>query len=123
MPVFFALYSVLSNSIAMRGAEFVSWINDLSVPDTLFAVGGFPIHILPLIMFATSVLQAKLTPTGADPRQKMMGYMMPAVLLFIFYSFPAGLNLYWTVNNILTVAQQWHIHREHPAPQAAPAKA
>jgi YidC/Oxa1 family membrane protein insertase len=123
MPVFFALYSVLSNSIAMRSAEFVGWINDLSVPDTLFAVGGFPIHILPLIMFASSVVQAKLTPTGADPRQKMMGYMMPAVLLFIFYSFPAGLNLYWTVNNILTVAQQWHIHREHPAPQAAPAKA
>ncbi len=120
MPVFFALYSVLSNSIAMRGAPFFLWMNDLSVPETLFSLGPIPVHVLPIIMFGTSLLQAKLTPTGADPRQKMMGYMMPAVLLFIFYSFPAGLNLYWTVNNILQVGQQWMIHREFPTPAATP---
>lgn len=111
MPVFIALYSVLANCIELRQAPFVSWIDDLSVPDVLFSVGGLPIHVLPFIMFLTTVWQQKLTPM-TDPRQKMIGYMMPVVMLFIFYSFPAGLNLYWTVNNVLTVAQQWSIHRE-----------
>jgi YidC/Oxa1 family membrane protein insertase len=60
---------------------------------------------------------------GTDPRQKLIGYMMPAVMLFIFYSFPAGLNLYWTVNNALQVAQQWAIQREHPTPAPAPSVA
>jgi len=115
MPVFFALYAVLANSITMRQSGFVWWITDLSIPDTVGMVGGFAIHVLPVIMFFTTVAQQKVTPV-TDPRQKMMGYMMPVVMLFIFYSFPAGLNLYWTVNNVLTVAQQWNIHRE---PQAA----
>ena len=65
-----------------------------------------------------TLLQQVLTPQG-DPRQKMMGYMMPLVTLFIFYGFPAGLNLYWTVNSILTVGQQWWIHRQGPHPAAA----
>jgi len=111
MPVFIALYAVLANCIELRQAPFFGWINDLSTPDVLFRVGTFPIHILPFIMFLTTILQQKLTPM-TDPRQKMMGYMMPVMMLFIFYSFPAGLNLYWTMNNILTVAQQWNIHRE-----------
>jgi YidC/Oxa1 family membrane protein insertase len=96
-------------------------MSDLSVPDTIASIGGFPIHVLPIVMFLTTVAQQLLTPT-ADPRQKMMGYMMPLVMLFIFYSFPAGLNLYWTVNNILTVAQQWMIHREDPLHAAVPSK-
>ena len=122
MPVFFALYSVLSNSIVMRNAGFVGWINDLSSPDTIAIVGGFAIHVIPIILFGFTVLQQLLTPSG-DPRQKMMGYMMPFVTLFIFYQFPAGLNLYWTVNSIMTVAQQWVIHREDPgtAPAASTA--
>ena len=111
MPVFIALYAVLANCIELRQAPFFGWINDLSTPDVLFRVGSFPIHVLPVIMFLTTILQQKLTPM-TDPRQKMMGYMMPVMMLFIFYSFPAGLNLYWTMNNILTVAQQWNIHRE-----------
>jgi YidC/Oxa1 family membrane protein insertase len=111
MPVFIALYAVLANCIELRQAPFFGWINDLSTPDVLFRVGTFPIHVLPVIMFLTTILQQKLTPM-TDPRQKMMGYMMPAMMLFIFYSFPAGLNLYWTMNNVLTVAQQWNIHRE-----------
>jgi YidC/Oxa1 family membrane protein insertase len=119
MPVFIALYSVLANSITMRQAGFGLWIDDLSVPDTLFVIGAFPIHVLPVVMFVTTVAQQLLTPVQ-DPRQKLMGYMMPFVMLFIFYSFPAGLNLYWTVNNILTVAQQWKIHREIPSEPAAP---
>ena len=111
MPVFIALYAVLANCIELRQAPFVLWIDDLSVPDVLFRVGGFPMHVLPVVMFLTTIWQQKLTPM-TDPRQKMIGYMMPFMMLFIFYSFPAGLNLYWTVNNVLTVAQQWTIHRE-----------
>jgi len=122
MPVFFALYAVLANSITMRQSGFVWWITDLSIPDTVGMVGTFSIHVLPVIMFFTTVLQQKVTPV-TDPRQKMMGYMMPVVMLFIFYSFPAGLNLYWTVNNILTVAQTWSIHREEPATLPAAGKA
>ena len=111
MPVFIALYAVLANCIELRQAPFFGWINDLSTPDVLFHVRNFPIHVLPVVMFLTTILQQKMTPM-TDPRQKMMGYMMPAMMLFIFYSFPAGLNLYWTMNNILTVMQQWNIHRE-----------
>jgi YidC/Oxa1 family membrane protein insertase len=117
MPVFIALYSVLANSITLRQASFVGWINDLSVPDTIAVIAGFGIHVLPVLMFLTTLLQQRLTPV-TDPRQKMIGYMMPVVMLFIFYSFPAGLNLYWTVTNALQVGQQWWIHRED-APRAA----
>jgi YidC/Oxa1 family membrane protein insertase len=96
------------------------WMNDLSIPDTIGHIGTFPIHVLPVVMFLSTIAQQKVTPM-TDARQKMMGYMMPFVMLFIFYSFPAGLNLYWTVNNILTVAQYWAIHREPktvPVPEA-----
>lgn len=120
MPVFIALYQALSSSIQMRGAEFMLWINDLSRPDTITEIGGFGIHVLPVILFGVTVLQQLWTPVG-DSRQKMMGYMMPVVTLFIFYSFPAGLNLYWTVNSVMTAAQQWSIHREDPQ-KPAPAK-
>jgi YidC/Oxa1 family membrane protein insertase len=118
MPVFIALYSVLSSAIELRQAGFVAWIDDLSTPDTLMRIQGFPIHVLPVLMFLSTVLQQKVTPM-TDPRQKMMGYLMPFVMLFIFYSFPSGLNLYWTVNNILTAAQNWHILREHAAEENA----
>jgi len=122
MPVFIALYQVLANSIALRSAPFFGWIHDLSTPDTLATVSGFDIHVLPIVLFGFTVLQQVWTPVG-DPRQKMMGYMMPLVTLFIFYGFPAGLNLYWTVNSMVTVAQQWVIHREEPGTRPAPAKA
>jgi len=120
MPVFIGLYQVLANDIAVRNAPFVWWINDLSSPDVIFSIGSFPIHVVPIILFIFTALQTLLTPQG-DPRQKMMGYMMPLVTLFIFYSFPAGLALYWTVNSILTVAQQWMIHREDPTHKPAAA--
>jgi len=118
MPVFIALYRVLANSIAMRQANFVWWIDDLSSPDTLFMIGGFAVHILPIVLLVFTVLQQVLTPSG-DQRQKTMGYMMPLVTVFIFYGFPAGLNLYWTINSVMTVAQQWVIHREEPSTKAA----
>jgi len=103
MPVFFALYAVLSSSIELRQAGFVAWITDLSAPDVL-RLGGLSVHVLPLLMAATMVWQQKLTPM--DPRQAATGMMMPFVMLFIFYGMPSGLVLYWTTINILTALQQ-----------------
>jgi YidC/Oxa1 family membrane protein insertase len=114
MPVFIALYNVLANAVELRRAAFLLWIRDLSAPDTVGHLFGFPINILPLVMTATTILQQKLTPT--DPRQAAMGYMMPVVMLVFFYSFPSGLVIYWTVNNALQIAQQWWIRRHEPVP-------
>jgi YidC/Oxa1 family membrane protein insertase len=87
------------------------WINDLSSPDILFRTNGFELHVLPIFMAASMFWQQRLTPT--DPRQAMLTYLMPVMMLFFFYAFPAGLALYWTVTNLLGVAQQYLINREN----------
>jgi YidC/Oxa1 family membrane protein insertase len=110
MPLFIALYSVLYNAIELRQAPFVSWIDDLSSPDTLFYVGPFPVRLLPLLMTASGFLTQKLTPT--DPRQMTTMYLMNVVMLVFFYNLPSGLVLYWTVMNLLTALQQWLVLRE-----------
>ncbi len=123
MPVFIALFNVLRNTIELRNAPFVFWINDLSSPDVLFSFGasipfvGNEFHLLPILMGGLMVLQTKLgaSPTGgANPpgQTKMMSTMMPIVLTFVFYAMPSGLVLYWIVNNILTIVQQYYVHRE-----------
>ncbi|MCK4351377.1 MAG: membrane protein insertase YidC [Candidatus Krumholzibacteria bacterium] len=123
MPVFIALFNVLRNTIELRNAPFMLWINDLSSPDVLFSFGasipfiGSEFHLLPLLMGGLMVLQTKLgaSPTGgASPpgQAKMMSTMMPVVLTVVFYRMPAGLVLYWIVNNILTIVQQYYVHRE-----------
>jgi YidC/Oxa1 family membrane protein insertase len=109
MPLFFALYAVLNTAIDLRQAPFFGWIHDLSAPDLLFSVAGFPIHILPLIMAATGFVQQKMTPTPAQQQTTM--YMMNFVMLFIFYQLPSGLVFYWTVMNLYTVLQQWLVAR------------
>ncbi len=111
MPVFFALYGVLRNAIELRQAPFLFWINDLSAPDTLVHFGQFPmlpdaLHVLPLVMAASTILMQKTTAMMTDPRQKSLMYLMPVMMLFFFYSMPAGLNLYWTVQNLFTWAEQ-----------------
>ena len=120
IPVFFALYKVLSVTIEMRHAPFYGWIKDLSSPDpySIFNLFGLiPIDlpsfliigIWPLLMGATMVLQFKLNPTPPDPVQaKVMG-MLPYIFIFLFAQFAAGLVIYWTCNNILSIAQQWII--------------
>ncbi len=105
MPLFFALYSVLFNAIELRQAPFVGWMHDLSAPDKLFEVAGFPIRLLPLLMAGSGFLTQKLTPT--DPRQASTMYLMNAVMVVFFYNLPSGLVLYWTVMNLLTAFQQW----------------
>ncbi len=123
MPVLFALYFSLMFAIDLRMAPFVGWIHDLSAPDTVAHVMGFPIHVLPIIMTIVSVLQARSTPT--DPRQAMMTTLMPIFLLVFFYNMPSGLVLYWTVTNLGTWAQQLIVNRgdvaKAPQPGAADA--
>jgi YidC/Oxa1 family membrane protein insertase len=114
MPVLFALYFSLMFAIDLRMAPFVGWIHDLSAPDTVAHVMGFPIHVLPIIMTVVSVLQARSTPT--DPRQAAMTTLMPIFLLVFFYNMPAGLVLYWTVTNLGTWAQQLIVNRGDAAP-------
>jgi YidC/Oxa1 family membrane protein insertase len=108
MPFFLALYSALSNSLDMYNTPFILWIHDLSVPETAFTVFGFDMRILPLIMTVTSFLQQKMTTvdTSVGGQQQMMMKMMPIFLLFIFWSFPAGLIIYWTIQNTMQVLHQ-----------------
>ncbi|HVP15472.1 MAG TPA: membrane protein insertase YidC [Terriglobales bacterium] len=109
MPVLFALYQVLLYAIELRQAPFVGWIDDLSAPDTMFVLGGFPVHLLPLLMAASQLLLQKLTPT--PPQQAPTAYMMTFFMLFIFWSMPSGLVFYWTVMNLATALQQWLVLR------------
>jgi YidC/Oxa1 family membrane protein insertase len=117
MPVLFALYFVLMFAIDLRMAPFGLWIDDLSAPDTITRISGFPIHVLPLIMTAVSVLQARSAPK--DPRQAMMTTLMPIMFLVFFYGMPSGLVLYWTVTNLGAWAQQAWVNRTGNLPQAA----
>jgi len=113
IPVFIGLYYALQTSIALRQAPFVLWINDLSVPETLFTLpGGLPLRLLPLLMCGSMVLQQRMTPSTMDPQQaRMMMITMPVMFTFLFYTVPSGLVLYWFVSNLLAIAQQLIINR------------
>jgi YidC/Oxa1 family membrane protein insertase len=118
MPILFALYSVFRSSIELRQANFVWWITDLSVPDSItklpFTIplfGMSEISGLAVLMGITMFVQQKMTVT--DPRQKAMVYMMPIMMTLIFNSLPSGLNLYYFVFNILSIGQQMLINRQH----------
>lgn len=103
IPVFIALYWVLLESVEMRQAPFVLWLNNLSAPDQYF--------VLPLIMGVSMFIQQKLNPAPPDPIQAKVMMSLPFVFTVFFAFFPSGLVLYWTVNNLLSIAQQWHITR------------
>ena len=109
MPVFFALYRVLANSVQLRGAPFMLWIQDLSSPEILIRFGSpilglHGVGLLAVLMGLAMFLQQKMTMT--DQSQKGMMYIMPIFMTFLFMRFPAGLTLYWFMNNILTIVQQ-----------------
>lgn len=125
IPIFFALYKVLMLSIEMRHQPFILWIKDLSAPDPLTPVNLFgllpfdppsfvAVGILPILMGITMHLQFKLNPAPMDPMQKQIFSIMPWILVFIMAPFAAGLQLYWTVSNILTIAQQKWLYSRHP---------
>ena len=115
MPVFFALYRVLANTVQLRGAPFFLWIQDLSRPEILIPfnspiLGLHGVGLLAIMMGAAMFFQQKLTMT--DQSQKGMMYMMPLFMMFIFMRFPAGLTLYWFANNLLTIVQQEYIKKQ-----------
>ncbi len=102
IPVFIALYWVLLYSVEMRHAPFALWIQDLTAPD--------PYYVLPVLMGLSMIVQTKLNPTPPDPIQAKVMLIMPVVFSVMFFFFPAGLVLYWLVNNLLSILQQWRIN-------------
>jgi YidC/Oxa1 family membrane protein insertase len=114
IPVFIALYWVLLAAIELRHAPFILWIHDLAALD--------PYFILPILMTVTMVLQTRMNPTPPDPVQAKVMQFMPFVFSIFFFFFPAGLVLYWLVNNILSIAQQWQIQRMFNRDRPAHAK-
>ena len=106
IPVFIALYEVLLVAIELRHAPFAFWLQDLSAQD--------PYYITPVFMCITMFIQQKMTPTAMEPAQEKIMLIMPVVLTFLFFTFPSGLIIYWIVNNLISIAQQYQIYREMP---------
>jgi len=125
IPVFFALYKVLMLVVDMRHQPFVLWIRDLSAPDPLHVLNLFGllpftppaflgIGVLAILLGITMWLQFKLNPTPMDDMQKQVFAIMPWMMMFVMAPFAAGLLIYWCTSNILTIAQQWWLYRQHP---------
>ena len=120
IPVFFALYRMLYEAIELRHAPFFGWINDLSAPDRLFHFNfsipfmqpPYGIPVLTIIMGASMLLQQKMSPPPGDPAQAKMMMLMPIVFTFIFINFSSGLVLYWLINNLLSISQQYYISKK-----------
>ena len=111
IPIFIGLYYMLRTSSEIRFQSFL-WIQDLSVPDTIAMLGTFPVNILPILMGITMFVQMKLTPSPSmDGMQQKIFMAMPFIFLVFCYNFPAALVLYWTVQNLFTIFQQWLTHR------------
>jgi YidC/Oxa1 family membrane protein insertase len=104
IPVFISLYWVLLASVEMRNAPWLGWIHDLAAPD--------PFYILPVLMAVSMFVQTKLNPTPPDPIQAKVMLFMPIIFSVMFFFFPSGLVLYWVVNNVLSIAQQWFITKK-----------
>jgi YidC/Oxa1 family membrane protein insertase len=130
IPIFYALYKVLMLAVEMRHEPFALWIRDLSAPDPLTPVNLFgfldftppafiAIGVLPILLGITMWLQFKLNPAPMDPVQKQVFSIMPWVLMFVMAPFAAGLQLYWTVSNVLTIAQQKLLYAKYPGMNAA----
>jgi len=105
IPVFIALYWVLLESVQLRQAPFIFWIHDLSIKD--------PFYILPILMGLSMFVQQKLNPPPPDPTQAKVMMLLPVFMTVVFINFPAGLVLYWIVNNVLSIAQQWYIKEKY----------
>ncbi len=116
VPIFFAFYRMLYSAIELRHAPFMLWVNDLSSPDRLpigFDIpylGGLP--VLTLLMGASMFIQQKMTPMSGDPAQQKIFMFMPLIFTVLFVNFPAGLTLYWLVNNVLSIIQQYFINKK-----------
>jgi YidC/Oxa1 family membrane protein insertase len=127
IPVFFGFYKMLQSAIELRGASFL-WACDLSQADTIWFIpflNDFPLNPMPLIMGATMLWQARMTPIspGMDPAQQKIMKYMPLMFMFILYKMSAGLTLYWTVQNLLTIAQMKLTKAKNEPVATAPAPA
>ena len=120
IPVFFALYRMLYEAIELRHAPFIFWISDLAAPDRLFRFGfsvpfmepPYGIPVLTIVMGASMILQQKMSPPPGDPTQAKMMMLMPVVFTVIFINFSSGLVLYWLINNVFSIAQQYYTQKK-----------
>ena len=116
MPILWAFFDVLTAAVELRGAPFAGWIRDLTHPD--------PFWLTPILMGATMFVQQKMTPTtNMDPAQQKIMLFMPIMFTVMFIQLPAGLVLYYFVNNLLGIGQQWLVNRHVARLEAAPTKA
>jgi len=117
IPIFFGFYAMLGSAVELRDSSFL-WVKDLSQPDTVAHILGFPINIIPLVMAATQLWQLRITPKTGDPSQQRILLIMPIVFLFICYNFASALALYYTVQNLFLIGQTY-LTRNQPEPQLA----
>jgi YidC/Oxa1 family membrane protein insertase len=120
IPIFFGFYTMLGSAVELRNSSFL-WVQDLSQPDTIAHVFGFPINILPLIMAATQLWQLRITPKTGDPSQQRILMIMPVVFLAICYNFASALSLYYTVQNLFLILQTYLTRSQVDAPLTKPA--
>jgi YidC/Oxa1 family membrane protein insertase len=134
IPIFYALYKTLLISIEMRHQPFVLWLTDLSAPDPLTPLNLFgliawqppafiALGVLPILLGVTMWLQQRLNPTALDPVQQQVFAIMPWLFMFFMAPFAAGLQLYWTINNLVSIAQQLYMNRKYPVPATPPSAA
>ncbi len=122
IPIFFGFYRVLGTAIELRNSTFL-WVHDLSQPDTIFHIAGFPINILPICMAVTMVAQMSMTPKTGDKSQQQMFMFMPLIFIMFCYNFASALALYWTVGNLFSITQLYVTRkRTAPAPLKTPVK-
>jgi YidC/Oxa1 family membrane protein insertase len=120
LPIFWALYNLLRDSIELRHAPFIFWIKDLSAPERLFTLPfhipymtpPYGIPVMTLLMGLTMFITQKMTPTTGDPTQAKVMLIMPVIFTVFFINFPSGLVLYWLINNILQIGQQYQIMKK-----------
>lgn len=114
IPIFWALFTMLRTAVELRHAPFMFWMKDLSAPDTVARIAGFPLNILPLLMGVLMFVSSSLTTPANDPMQKKMMILMPIIFTFMFWNFPSGLVLYWFVSNIYTIGINLWLTKTHP---------
>lgn len=115
LPIFFGFYSMLGTAIELRNSSFL-WVHDLSQPDTVFHILGFPINVLPLVMAGTMIWQMAISPKSGDVTQQRIMYFMPVIFIVFCYNFASALSLYWTTQNLFSIVQLY-LTRNKPMPK------
>ncbi|YCM43022.1 membrane protein insertase YidC [Verrucomicrobiaceae bacterium 227] len=121
IPVFFGFYNMLQYAVELRNQPFLGWVKDLSQPDTITEIAGLPLNILPILMAVTMVIQMAITPKTGDKMQQRIFMLMPLIFFFFCYNFASALALYWTTQNIFSIAQTW-IMQKMPEPELKTSK-